>query len=120
MREGSESAAKELEEKLKKQAFDFKLETAVQKSGAKNAKAVKAMLNMEKISLDGEYLLWFDDQLKTLQESDDYLFGKIEVSGPQHQDGDPPKFFTHEQVLGMSQEEVKKNMDAIDKSMEKW
>ena len=45
-------------------------------SGAKskNIKSVKANLDLEKIKLDGDKLLGFDDQIKALKESDAYLF----------------------------------------------
>ncbi len=120
LRTGSEKATKELEDKLTQQAFNFKLETAIQGSGAKNVKSVLANLDVSKISLDGDNLIGFDEQMKGLKESDAYLFGETKIAGPLHKEGDPPAFFTREQVAGMTQEETIKNMDAIDKSMEKW
>ena len=56
--------------------LDFAIEKALATAKAKNAKAVKALLDMEKVKLDGEQLLGLDDQLKAIQQSDPYLFGE--------------------------------------------
>jgi myosin heavy subunit len=77
----NKQTAKEYQEKLEKQAFDFSLEKALSEAKAKNPKAVKALLNTEAIKLDGEKLLGLEEQLKALQESDSYLFGDGEPAG---------------------------------------
>ena len=74
-RQNTEEKA-ELQKKLEKQSFDFALERALSAAEAKNPRAVKALLDTEKIKLDGETLLGLDDQLKALKESDAYLFGE--------------------------------------------
>jgi len=56
--------------------LDFAIEKALAAAKAKNPKAVKALLDMEKVKLDGEQLLGLDDQLKAIQQSDPYLFGE--------------------------------------------
>ena len=56
LKEANEKAVKEYEEKLKKQAFDFALERALVAAKARNPKAVKALLDLENIKLDGEKL----------------------------------------------------------------
>lgn len=81
LKQENETATNELKDKLQKQSFDFTLEKALGKAGAKNPKAVKALLDTESIKLDGETLLGLDDQLKALQESDGYLFGEDEPAG---------------------------------------
>ena len=62
--------------KFAQMQLDFALERALASAKAKNAKAVKALLDMEKVKLDGEQLLGLDDQLKAIKESDPYLFGE--------------------------------------------
>ena len=62
--------------KFAQMQLDFALERALTAAKAKNAKAVKALLDMEKVKLDGEQLLGLDDQLKAIKESDPYLFGE--------------------------------------------
>lgn len=76
LKEANEKAVKEYEEKLKKQAFDFALERALVNAKAKNPKAVKALLEIEKISLDGENLIGLEEQLKALKEKESYLFAE--------------------------------------------
>lgn len=69
----------EYQEKLNKQKLDAKLNEALHGAKAKNPKAVKALLDSEKIKLDGETLLGLDDQLSALKESDAYLFTEEET-----------------------------------------
>jgi hypothetical protein len=71
----NQKAAEEWQAKMAQMQLDFAIEKALAAAKAKNAKAVKALLDMEKVKLDGEQLLGLDDQLKTLKETDPYLFG---------------------------------------------
>ncbi|MFV0552265.1 MAG: phage scaffolding protein [Anaerorhabdus sp.] len=50
--------------------IDLKLHTI----GAKNPKAVKGLLDLTKVVLEGEEIKGLDDQLEALVKSDDYLF----------------------------------------------
>ena len=54
--------------------LDYTLETALMAGKAKNTKAVKALLDLESIKLDGDKLLGLDDQLEKLKKEADYLF----------------------------------------------
>jgi len=71
----NKKAAEEWQAKMSQMKLDFAIEKALAAAKAKNAKAVKALLDLEKVKLDGEQLLGLDDQLKTLKETDPYLFG---------------------------------------------
>ena len=71
----NKKAADEWQTRVAQMQLDFAIEKALTAAKAKNAKAVKALLDMEKVKLDGEQLLGLDDQLKALQQSDPYLFG---------------------------------------------
>lgn len=62
------------EEKLQKQTFDHALDGKLTSNKVKNPKAVKALLDLEKVSLDGENLIGLEEQLAALKESDSYLF----------------------------------------------
>jgi hypothetical protein len=55
--------------------LDNAIDAALTAAGAKNAKAVKALLDVSKVKLgdDGKLTDW-DDQLKAVQKSDAYLF----------------------------------------------
>lgn len=81
LQEANETTKNEYEEKLQQQAFEHKLHNTLKESGVRNAKAVKALLDIESIKLDGEDLLGLDDQLKALQESDGYLFESDDGQG---------------------------------------
>lgn len=50
------------------------LEVALMKAGAKNVKAVKALLNEADIKLDGDKLLGLETQLEALKKENDFLF----------------------------------------------
>lgn len=54
---------------------------------AKNIKAVKALLDNKKISVDGENIIGIEEQIKALQESDAYLFGEDVIKGRDHNKG---------------------------------
>ena len=75
LQEANRRAAEEWQAKMAQMQLDFAIEKALTAAKAKNAKAVKALLDLEKVKLDGEQLLGLDDQLKTLKETDPYLFG---------------------------------------------
>lgn len=70
----NENTANEYQTKLEEQAFNYTLDGALTSAKVKNPKAVKALLDIESIKLDGEKLLGLDDQLETLKETESYLF----------------------------------------------
>jgi len=74
--EANKTAAEEWEAKTAKMQLDFAVERALAKAKARNPKAVKALLDMEVVKLDGEQVLGLEEQLKKLKESDAYLFGE--------------------------------------------
>jgi len=75
----NKKAAEEWQAKVAQMQLDFAIEKALTTAKAKNAKAVKALLDMSKVKLDGDKLPGLDDQLKTIQQSDPYLFGDSKV-----------------------------------------
>lgn len=86
LKEDNKTTSSKYQEKLDKQAFDFSLEKALTGAKVRNPKAVKALLDTDSIKLDGEKILGLDDQIKALQESDNYLFESEE------QEDDKPSF----------------------------
>ncbi|MCG5104443.1 phage scaffolding protein [Oceanobacillus alkalisoli] len=74
LQQANKDKDKEHREQTAKQQKEFAIELALRDANALNTKAVKALLDTDSIKLDGETLLGLDDQLKTLQESDAYLF----------------------------------------------
>lgn len=59
---------------IEKVRLESKIDLAINNAKAKNVKSVKANLDLEKIKLDGDKLLGFDDQIEALKKSDAYLF----------------------------------------------
>lgn len=84
LKQQNETTKTEYEQKLQQQAFDYTLEKTLTGAKVRNPKALKALLDLETIKMDGDKLLGLDDQLKTIQESDPYLF-------EQKQQEEPPK-----------------------------
>ena len=62
------------EAQLKQIKIDSAVERALTGAKAKNVKAVKALLDLEKAEFDGDNIKGLDDQLKKLQESEDSKF----------------------------------------------
>jgi len=66
----NETAAKELAELKLSSAVDL----ALTKEGAKNVKAVKALLDLSTVKLDGDSVLGLQDQLTAIKEKEGYMF----------------------------------------------
>ena len=65
---------KEHDAQLKKLQMDFALEAKLSGAKSKNNKAVRALLDEAKISLDGGNILGLDEQLIELKKANPYLF----------------------------------------------
>lgn len=79
MQAANKKAAEEWQAKFAQMQLDFAIEKALTAANARNTKAVKALLDLEKVKLDGENLLGLDEQLKTLKKSDPYLFTDTKI-----------------------------------------
>lgn len=88
--QGENSTAKtDYDNKLKAQQLDYAIETKLAKEGAVNSKAVRALLDSSKISLDGENVLGLDDQLKSIKETEAWAFTQTQTKVP-GSGGNPP------------------------------
>ena len=73
--QGENKAAKEkYEADIKTLRINNAIDSALTKAGAKNLKAVRALLDMEKITLDGDEVKGIDEQIKGLSKADDSSF----------------------------------------------
>ena len=83
LEEQNKNTKTEYEAKMAELKKNTAIDLFLSKQKAKNVKAVKALLDMGKVSLDGENLIGLEEQLKALKESDPYLFGdaKPKVGG---------------------------------------
>jgi hypothetical protein len=71
----TDAEAKYLAE-LKKTKLNYAIDAALTKAGAVNSKAVRALLDLGKVSLDGENLTGIDEQLKTLKDNEKWAFSE--------------------------------------------
>lgn len=71
-----------LNEKLINQTKSSKIEIALLGAKAKNTKAVKALLDEEKISLDGDNLLGINEQLEAIKKDNAFLFDDGKAQNP--------------------------------------
>lgn len=73
--QGENKAAKEsYEAKIKQMQIDNAVTAALTTAKAKNAKAVKALLDLDKAELDGETVKGLAEQIKKLQDAEDTKF----------------------------------------------
>lgn len=78
LQESNKNKDTEYQEKLDKQAKDFAIESYLRDVQARNPKAVKALLDVESITLKDEKLIGIDEQVNPLKDSDAYLFEQEE------------------------------------------
>ena len=76
----------ETETKFNKQINEFKLNSAIEnaanKTGAKNVKALKSLLNFETIIVSDDGVVGLDEQINKLKETESYLFKNETVVNP--------------------------------------
>jgi len=66
---------------IKAKDKDFAIQNGIKGEQGKNVKAIKALLDMDKITVDDKGITGLSDQLKKLKESDAYLFGEDKIVG---------------------------------------
>ena len=81
LEELNKQTKEEYENKIAALRKETAIELALKDAKARNIKAVKALLDLDKVSLDGDNILGLEEQLKGLKESDPYLFGEDKLSG---------------------------------------
>ncbi len=91
LQDENKTSKEKYEADVKQIKLDAALETRLIKEGAVNTKAVKALLDASKISMDGENLVGLDDQLKTLKEAEKWAFSQPAPKGKDgFRHGKPP------------------------------
>lgn len=88
LEEANQKVREEHAKQLLERERDYAIETALMKSGAKNTKAVRAILDATKIEYKDGKLNGLDDQIETLKKSDAYLFN---ISNANDEAGRDPK-----------------------------
>jgi len=82
LKDDNKNAQTEYEKKLAETQRTFALDSALSGAKVKNLKAVKALLDADKIELDGDKLTGLEEQLEALKTSDAYLFESTEETKP--------------------------------------
>ncbi len=83
------SRDEEAKKEIAKLRTDSAIEVALTKSGARNSKAVRAMLDMDKLKLTDKGLEGLDEQITALKESDGYMFQVEDKPKPITPNGNP-------------------------------
>lgn len=81
LQEDNKTAQEEYHTNLSKIKLDNAVDNALNGAKAKNIKAVKALLDMDKVKFENESLIGIDEQIKYLRESEDSKF-LFEIQGP--------------------------------------
>lgn len=74
LQEQNKADAEQWQQKLAEQDKGFKIDTALRDAHARNPKAVKALLDLNKVSVTDKGLDGLTDQLEDIKKSDQYLF----------------------------------------------
>ena len=81
---------KDYDLKISELKKDTAIELRLKDEKAKNLIAVRSLLDLSKVSLDGDNLIGLDEQLQTLKESESYLFGTDVIKGNEPNLGTTP------------------------------
>lgn len=84
LQEDNKKSAEEYEAKIKQMVLDNAVNLSLTNAKAKNVKAVRALLNLEGVKMDGDTVIGLNDQITKLKESDSYLFdvpSKTSITG---------------------------------------
>ncbi len=73
-----------LKKEIDKIKFDSAVELKLATSGAKNAKALKGLIDTSKLTMGENGLEGFDEQLEAIKAENDYLFGTPAAGGLSH------------------------------------
>lgn len=89
LQEDNKKSNEAYEAKIKQMGIENAINVALSNAKAKNAKAVRALLDLENAQLDGETVKGLDKQIEKLKESDAYLFedGKPNLNGAKPGEG---------------------------------
>ena len=92
----AELAQQEAEQKITAVKFDHALQDALREAKARNPKAVKALLDLEKIKLSDEGgLEGLEEQLTAVKTDNDFLFESVTPAEDDDDDDDPePRIVT--------------------------
>lgn len=88
LQKSNKTAKEQFEKEINGLKFNGALELALSKTGAKNTKALKGLLDMDKISYENDNLIGFNEQIETIKAENAFLFDDSRASAMKH--GAPP------------------------------
>lgn len=89
LQEENKKAKQNHDAQINEMRRDYAIENALRDAKAKNIKAVRALLNLDEITMDGEKINGIDKQIKALTESEDTKF-LFNVQDPKFKGMNPP------------------------------
>ena len=119
LQDKNEQTQTELQQKLEQQRMEAEIDKALLKNKARNPKAVKALLDTEKVKLTDDGIDGLDDQLETIKENEGYLFDIEDNSssaGDDFKGGNKGSTtITMEQIDKMTEDEINDNWEQVSK-----
>lgn len=119
LQKANKEAKEKYEADLTAQQKSFLVDKALNSAGARNAKAVSSLLDLDSVEVKDGQLTGLDDQLKSLRDSDSYLFkeqqkesqpkGGVQITGGQPNTEGAPKTID---LAHASYQEIKAFKDA--------
>lgn len=121
LQKANKEAKEKYEADLTAQQKSFLVDKALNSAGARNAKAVSSLLDLDSVEVKDGQLTGLDDQLKSLRDSDSYLFkedpqqkepqpqGGVQITGGQPNPEGAPKTID---LARASYQEIKAFKDA--------
>lgn len=87
LQKANKEAKEKYEADMAAQQKSFLIDKALTGAGARNAKAVSSLLDLDSVEVKDGQLTGLDDQLKSLHESDGYLFKEDQQQNEHQQQG---------------------------------
>ena len=114
LQDENKASKEQYEANISKIKLDNAIDNALGNAKAKNSRAVKALLDMEKIKFENEALSGLDEQLKALKEAEDskFLFEEIKEPAKPSFSGVEPGASTGETNPGLGAPETYSQMMA--------
>lgn len=91
LQEDNKKSKEAYDAKIAQMTKDNLMNLALTNAGARNVKAVRAMLNLDDVKVDGDTLKGLDEQLTKLRESDSWMFNEVKpaINGTKAAEVDP-------------------------------
>jgi hypothetical protein len=117
----AQKAKTHAEQQVQSIKFEAALEQTLKGSGAKNIRAVKALLDLDTLKFDGDKIEGLQEQLQKVKDENPFLFEGVEKKAPVFamptQGASSGATLTREQIAKMTPEQINQNWDAVAKAL---